>query len=139
MRSEGRAPVVGARPLGGSAMAGIEHRNFRAPDETRSPDKTTVELVDIDGGQIGRYTFQPGWRWSECIKPVVGTDRCQVQHIGYVVSGRLHVEHDDGTEGEIAAGDVYRIAPGHDAWVVSTEPTVVVEFQGAARFAEPAR
>jgi hypothetical protein len=118
-------------------MAGIEHRDFSAPDETRTPEKTTVELVNIDGGQVGRYTFQPGWRWSDCIKPVVGTESCQVQHVGYVVSGKLHVRHEDGTEDDIATGDVYRIAPGHDAWVVSDEPTVVVEFQGAAGYAKP--
>ena len=63
-------------------MAGVEHRDFTAPDETRTPDKTTVELVSLAGGQIGKYTFQPGWKWSECIKPVVGTDSCQVEHIG---------------------------------------------------------
>ncbi len=71
----------------GGTMAGVESRDFSAPDETRTPDKTTVELVNLAGGQIGRYTFQPGWKWSECIKPVVGTDSCQVEHIGYVVSG----------------------------------------------------
>jgi ethanolamine utilization protein EutQ (cupin superfamily) len=117
-------------------MAGIETRNFESPDETRTPEKTTVELVNLAGGQIGRYTFQPGWRWSQCIKPVVQTDTCQVEHIGYVVSGRIHVTHDDGSEGEATAGDVYRIAPGHDAWVVGNKPAVFVEFQGAANYAK---
>ena len=117
-------------------MAGIETRNFESPDETRTPEKTTVELVNLAGGQIGRYTFQPGWRWSECIKPVVQTNTCQVEHVGYVVSGRLHVTHEDGTEGDAVAGDVYRIAPGHDAWVVGDEPAVFVEFQGAAGYAK---
>ena len=117
-------------------MTGIEHRDFTNPDDTRSPDKATVELVNLAGGQIGRYTFQPGWRWSECIKPVVGTDSCQVEHIGYVVSGGLGVRHDDGTEAHLKPGDVYRIAPGHDGWVLGNEPTVVVEFQGAATYAK---
>jgi len=86
--------------------------------------------VALAGGQVGRYTFQPGWRWSECIKPAVGTDSChQVDHIGYVVGGRLHVKHDGGTEGEATPGDVYRIAPGHDGWVVGDEPAVLVEFR----------
>lgn len=105
-------------------MPGVEKRDFRSPDEIRTPDKTTVELVNVGGAQIGRYTFQPGWRWAECIKPVVGTDSCQVEHVGYVVSGSLHVEHEDGSEGEVIAGDVYRIAPGHDAWVVGEESAV---------------
>ncbi len=117
-------------------MAGVESRNFESPDETRTPEKTTVELVNLAGGQIGRYTFQPGWRWSECIKPVVKTDSCQVEHVGYVVSGGLRVEHEDGSSGEVRGGDVYRIAPGHDASVVGDEPAVVVEFQGAAHYAE---
>ncbi len=86
--------------------------------------------------ESSRYPFQPGWRWSECIKPVVGTDSCQVEHIGYVVSGTLHVTHEDGSEGETKPGDVYRIAPGHDGWVVGDEPAVLVEFQGAANYAK---
>ena len=118
-------------------MAGVESRDFSSPDETRKPDKTVVELVEIGGGQVGRYTFQPGWRWSECIKPVAGTDSCQVDHIGYCLSGRLHVTHTDGTEHEVTGGEVYRVAPGHDAWVVGNEPVVTVEFQGAANYAKP--
>ena len=117
-------------------MPGIEARNFGSPDETRTPEKTKVEIVKIAGGEIGRYTFQPGWRWSECIKPIVKTDSCQVEHVGYAVSGTLHVKHDDGTETEVTAGDVYRVAPGHDAWTVGNEPAVFVEFQGAAHYAE---
>jgi hypothetical protein len=117
-------------------MAGVESRNFQSPDETRTPDKTTIELVNLAGGQIGRYTFQPGWRWSESIKPVVKTETCQVEHVGYAVSGVLHVEHEDGSSEEVTAGDVYRIAPGHDAWVIGNEPAVFVEFQGAAGYAK---
>lgn len=92
--------------------------------------------MNLAGDQIGRYTFQPGWRWSECIKPVVGTDSCQVQRIGYVVSCTLHVEHEYGSEDEVKSGDVYRIAPGHDAWVVGDEPAVFVEFQGTGNYAK---
>jgi len=118
-------------------MPGVEHRDFTKPDETRTPDKTTVELVNVAGGQIGRFTFQSGWRWSECIKPVAGTDTCQVEHIGYCLSGQIHVTHDDGTEADVIGGEVYRIGPGHDAWVVGSEPMVSVEFQGAANYAKP--
>jgi mannose-6-phosphate isomerase-like protein (cupin superfamily) len=117
-------------------MPGIENRDFSSPDETRKPEKTTIELVNIAAGQIGRYTFHPGWRWSECIKPVVNTDSCQVDHIGYVISGTLHVKHDDGTEVDVKPGEVYRIAPGHDAWNAGQEPAVFVEFQGAANYAK---
>jgi len=117
-------------------MPGVESRDFSAPDETRKPAKTLVELVNVGGGQIGRYTFEPGWRWSECIKPIANTDSCQVQHIGYAVSGALHVRHAAGTETDIVPGMVYRIAPGHDAWNTGREPAVFVEFQGAANYAK---
>jgi hypothetical protein len=118
-------------------MAGVEVSDFSNPDEVRRPERTTVEVVKLGGGEIGRFTFEPGWRWSECIKPVVGTDSCQVEHVGYVVSGHLGVSHEDGTTGEVSPGDVYRIAPGHDGWVVGDEPCVVVEFQGASTYAKP--
>jgi len=109
-------------------MAGVEARDFSKPDETRTPDKTKVEIVNLAGGQIGRYTFQPGWRWSECIKPVAGTDSCQAHHVGVMVSGTLHVEHEDGSAHDIGAGQAYVIEPGHDAWVVGDEPAVGYEF-----------
>jgi hypothetical protein len=117
-------------------MPGVESNDFSSPDEVRRPENTTVEVVKIGGGEIGRYTFQPGWRWSEHIKPVVATESCQTEHVGYVVSGTLHVESDDGTSGDVVSGSVYRIAPGHDAWVVSEQPVVVIEFQGAATYAK---
>jgi hypothetical protein len=117
-------------------MAAVEINDFSKPDEVRSPDRTTVEVVKIGGGDIGRYTFQPGWQWSECIKPVVGTDSCQVDHIGYVVSGTLEVTHEDGSGGTATAGCVYRIGPGHDAKVIGDEPFVGVEFQGATSYAK---
>ncbi len=110
-------------------MAGIEMGNFDSPDETRAPDKTKVEVVHLAGTSVGRATFQPGWKWSECIKPVVGTDSCQARHVGTVISGRLHVVHEDGSEGEASPGNAYVIEPGHDAWVVGDEPFVAFEFE----------
>ena len=109
-------------------MAGTEARDFSSPDETRTPDKTRIELVNLAGGQIGRFTFEPGWRWSECIKPVVGGEHCQAHHVGLLQSGTMHVVHEDGTEQEIRAGQAYVIEPGHDAWVVGDEPVVGYEF-----------
>ena len=80
--------------------------------------------------------FEPGWRWSDDVKPIAGTDTCQVEHVGYAVSGTLHVKHDDGTDADVVAGQVYRIAPGHDAWNEGSEPAVFVEFQGAGTYAK---
>ncbi len=110
-------------------MAGFEVRRFDAPDETRTPDKTRIDVVRMGGNTAARFTFEPGWKWSECVKPVVGTDSCQVRHIGVAQSGRLHVTHEDGTEGEIEPGETYVIEPGHDAWVVGDETFVGFEFE----------
>ena len=118
-------------------MPGVETRDFDRPDEVRSPDKTTIDLVNVGPTEVGRFTFQPGWSWSECIKPVVGTESCQQEHLGYAVSGRIHIAHNDGTETDIAPGEAYLIAPGHDAWVVGDEPFVGVEFKSAATYAKP--
>lgn len=110
-------------------MAGLEVRAFSAPDESRRPDKTQVDVVKMGANTAARLTLEPGWRWSECIKPIVGTESCQVRHVGVVQSGRMHVIHDDGTEGEIGPGEAYVIEPGHDAWVVGNEPMVGFEFE----------
>jgi hypothetical protein len=111
-------------------MTGVQVLNFDSPDESRTPDKTRVELVRVGGTTAGRFTFEPGWKWSECIKPVVGTDSCQARHVGIVQSGRMHVSHQDGTELDLGAGDAYVIEPGHDAWVVGDERFVGLEFEG---------
>lgn len=109
-------------------MAGVEVRNFAAPDETRAPDKTKVEIVRMGGTSASRMSLEPGWRWSECIKPVAGGDSCQHHHVGVLLSGTMHVAHDDGTEQEIGPGNAYVIEPGHDAWVVGDDAVVGFEF-----------
>ena len=109
-------------------MAGIEIRRFEAPDETRPFEAHgRVELVTIGGREIGRGTFEPGWRWSQDVKPIAQTDSCEFAHLGYVVSGRMRVLMDDGSEGTIGPGDVFAIAPGHDAEVVGDEPCVMID------------
>ena len=113
-------------------MASLNAKSFDTPDETRTPDKTKIEVVDLGGSKVARMTAQPGWRWSDCIKPVAGTDSCQVHHVGVMVSGTLHVAHNDGTEQDISAGQAYVIEPGHDAWVVGDNPVVGYEFDARA-------
>jgi hypothetical protein len=110
-------------------MAGVQRLDFDSPDETRTPDKTRVDLLRLGNTTIGRFAFQPGWRWSECIKPVAGTESCQARHVGIVQSGSMHVVHDDGTEADLKAGDAYVIEPGHDAWITSSDPFVGYEFE----------
>jgi quercetin dioxygenase-like cupin family protein len=118
-------------------MASIERKALDQPDETRPVDKGTVEVVKLDAGTVMRTTFEPGWRWSECVKPLVGGDSCQVDHFGYCISGRMHVQMNGGEEMDVGPGDAIRIPPGHDAWVVGDEPYVGVDFQGGAEYAKP--
>lgn len=112
-------------------------KSFDRPDETRPMEKGQVEVVNLGEGQVMRATFQPGWRWSECVKPIAGTESCQVAHTVYVVSGRMVTRMDDGTETEIGPGDIASIPPGHDAWIVGNEKFVGIDFQGAASYAKP--
>jgi hypothetical protein len=113
-------------------MAGVESRDFDSPDEQRTPEKTQMNVVRLGGATAARLTFEPGWKWSECIKPVAGTDSCQARHVGVVQSGTLHVAHEDGTEADLSPGSVYIIEPGHDAWVVGDAPFVGLEFESQA-------
>jgi hypothetical protein len=110
-------------------MKGINARSFDAPDMTRAPDRALVEVLDLDTATVARMTLHPGWRWSESIKPVVGTDSCQARHLGLAVAGHIHVVHEDGTEADIGPGEAYVIEPGHDAWVVGDEALVAYEFE----------
>jgi Cupin domain len=112
-------------------------KRFETPDETRVVEKANVEVVNLGEATAMRGTFEPGWKWSQCVKPVVGTDSCEVEHLGYVVSGTMVVRMDDGTEHTFTKGDAAFIPSGHDAWVPEGEPCVFLDFQGAANYAKP--
>jgi quercetin dioxygenase-like cupin family protein len=110
-------------------VASLEAKNLSSPDETRPfADKGRAEVVNVGGTTIIRGTFEPGWRWSEHVKPLAGTESCQAGHTGYVVAGRMHIRMDDGTEQEVGPGTAIRIEPGHDAWIVGNEPCVFIDF-----------
>jgi hypothetical protein len=113
-------------------MAGVEKRHFDSPDETRRPDKTRSDIVHLGGTTAARLTLEPGWSWSECVKPVVGTEKCQHRHIGVVQSGRMRVTHEDGTVLELEPGEAYVIEPGHDAEVLGGEAFIGFEFEPTA-------
>jgi hypothetical protein len=119
------------------AVTRLEVKSHESPDEVRSPDKTRLEVVELEGHTIGRMRLQPGWRWSECIKPVVKTDSCQLSHVGYAVSGSITVRMKDGTERTVRQGESYTIPPGHDAWVAGEEPFVCIEVMSADVYAKP--
>ncbi|MPZ07266.1 MAG: DUF861 domain-containing protein [Nitrososphaeraceae archaeon] len=98
------------------------------PDETLTFEKGKVELAKFGDVTIGRATFEPGWSWEKCEKPIVKTDSCQVPHNLYFVSGRIKVVMDDGAEEEFGAGDAAVIPSGHNAWVIGNEPVVGIDF-----------
>jgi mannose-6-phosphate isomerase-like protein (cupin superfamily) len=121
-----------------AAVASVESKSFDNPDETRPfADHGHAKVVTIGGGTVIKGTFEPGWRWSEHLKPIAGTESCQSPHLLYVISGRMAVRMDDGTEGEVGPNDVARIEPGHDAWVIGDEACVTVDFGPSPAYAKP--
>ncbi len=121
-------------------MSAMMSKSFDQPDELRTPPMASVAIVDLEGTKVARFSLEPGWRWSDSVKPIVGTDTCQVRHLGVLVSGQMHVLAEDGSEAEIGPGVCYVIEPGHDAWVVGPERLVAYEFdaRAAATYATPA-
>ncbi|GAB3423561.1 cupin domain-containing protein [Flindersiella endophytica] len=119
-------------------MSEMQSKNLQSPDEVRSfPAHGHLDLVNLDSGPVGLGTFEPGWRWSNDIKPVAGTDSCQVEHVGYVLSGRMKVVMDNGDEAEVGPGDAIHVPPGHDAWTVGDESCVLIDFGGLKGYAQP--
>lgn len=117
-------------------MPTIQKKSLGSPDETMKFEKGKAEMVKLGGATVGRLTFEPGWKWSTCVKPIAKTQSCQVHHFVYQVSGRMKVVMDDGAQTELGPGEVADIPPGHDAWVVGNEPVVVLDFQGATKYAK---
>ena len=116
----------------------IEKKTLNTPDEIRTFYKGKVELATVGTVTFGRASLQPGWKWSESVKPIVKTEYCEAPHAQYHVSGRLKVRMVDGTEQEFGPGDVGVIPSGHDAWVVGNEPVVVIDISGMTHYAKPA-
>ena len=116
----------------------LEAKNLDSPDEKRTFGHGGIDLVTVAGTTVSRAVFEPGWKWSNDVKPIAGTDSCQVSHRGYVLSGRMHVVMDDGTEADAGPGDAVVISPGHDAWIVGDEACVMLDWSGGDDYAKPA-
>ena len=116
----------------------MQRKTLNAPDEVRTFDRGKLELAKVGTVTFGRGTLQPGWKWSESVKPLAKTEYCEAPHIQYHVSGRLKVRMVDGSEAEFGPGDVGVVPSGHDAWVVGDEPVVVVDISGMKEYAKPA-
>jgi len=125
--------------MGTLASSKLEVKRGSAPDESRpfvQHGHADVHKL-ASGGGVMRGVFEPGWRWSQDIAPIAGTKSCQAPHLGYVVSGRMRIRMEDGTEEELTPGDIFKIGPGHDAWVVGSEACVLVDFAGYMDYAKP--
>lgn len=112
-------------------MSNAQHRGFETPDEVREMPHARAEIIEIGGGKVMRMTLQPGWRWSEHVKPIAGTDLCEAPHFQYNLSGTIRVRMADGSEFDVGPGEVSVLPPGHDAWVVGDEQVVAVDWGGA--------
>jgi hypothetical protein len=113
-----------------------EHKGFRQPDETREFPNGRAEILQIGDGEVGRFVFEPGWRWSNDVKPIAGTHSCEAPHFQYHLSGQLAIRMDDGTEFVAGPGEITSLPSGHDAWVVGDEPAVVIDWYGASNYAK---
>ena len=112
-------------------MASIEVKNFaNNADDVSTPSNARVETVNVGGQRVIKITLKPGWKWSNDVKPQIGTDSCQATHTGVITSGKICAKMDDSTEIKYSAGDAYHISPGHDAWVEGDESVTAYEFGG---------
>ena len=117
-------------------MASAEHKDFKSPDEVRTFEKGKLELVRIGDGVVGRLTLEPGWRWSEHVKPIAGTALCEAPHFQYHAAGRLHIVMADGTEFDAEPGMVTKLPSGHDAWVLGDQDVVLIDWAGLGNYAK---
>ena len=115
-------------------MPRLQGKSFTAPDAVRLFPTGRIHIITLDEMAVGRFVFQPGWRWSKDVAPITGTRSCQHRHLGYTISGRLEVRMEDGTQLVIGPDEAYEIPPGHEAWVVGDEPWDSVEFTSAREY-----
>jgi quercetin dioxygenase-like cupin family protein len=119
-------------------MAGLVRKSLDHPEEVRlfEDGMGKLELVNLAEGGVGRAIFEPGWQWSKHVKPIVGTESCEAAHMGYVISGQMHIRMNNGQEEKFGPGDFMICPPGHDAWVIGNEPCIVIDWQGFAEYAK---
>ena len=114
-------------------MSNLSKKSFAQPDELKTPPKTNAAVVKLGNITAAKLTLEPGWKWSECVKPAVGGHSCQAGHVGVIIQGTLKCAHDDGSEIEVSAGDAYYFAPGHDGWVVGDETVIAYEIMDSGK------
>jgi quercetin dioxygenase-like cupin family protein len=116
--------------------AEVDRKRFDSPDETRVFEKGRLEVVRIGGMTLARATYEPGWKWSKHVGPGVGAARCEVEHVGVVLSGTATVAFEDGRVVELTEGSLIYVPPvPHDSWVVGDRPYVSIHLLGAEKYA----
>jgi hypothetical protein len=118
-------------------MSHLEIKSFDKPDETREFEgKGMADIVTVLGRPIARGHFEPGWRWSENVKPIAQTELCEASHFGYVEQGRMRVHMKDGSEQDLTPREIVAIPPGHDAEVVGNETCIFIDFGEIGEYAK---
>lgn len=96
-------------------MPRLQAKSFATPDDVRTLPKIRFETVGLDDATVGQCRFQPGWRWSTPMSdPLIGATSCPIRHLGYSISGTVHVVMDDGQALDIGPDTVFDVPPGHD-------------------------
>ena len=98
-----------------TASSGSQVRDFAKPNETRDFPLGALELLSFGDDVIGRLTVEPGWRWSQSLGPIMGTDMCQAAHFAYCISGTMRIT--------MAGGETFDIGPGQCGYVVRPATT----------------
>jgi class 3 adenylate cyclase len=114
-------------------MPRLQAKSFGTPDDVATMPQVRFETVALDDATVGHCTFEPGWRWSTQMGPLVGSVSCPTRHLGYSMSGTIHIVMDDGQTLDIGPDTVFDIPPGHDKWVLGEEPWVCIEWGGSGR------
>ena len=107
--------------------------------EERRFDHGRFEVFEVDGLSVGRAVYEPGWRWSEHVAPLAGTAWCEVEHVGFVLSGRAGVKFPDGSELALGPGDFFGLPAGHDSWVIGDEEYASLHFLGVDSYVVDSR
>ena len=54
-------------------MSSIEVKSFDNPDESNTSfNNAKMDIVKVGDQRVMRLVLQPGWKWSQDIKPTVG-------------------------------------------------------------------
>jgi quercetin dioxygenase-like cupin family protein len=120
-----------------TTASALQKRTFDSPDEVRPAGRGSARIINAAQVGLMHVTLPPGWRWSTDVKPLAHTGTCQAPHLIYVLSGRIHVVMEDGTENEYGPTDVGVVPPGHDAWTLGNEPVVYLDITGSSVWARP--